>query len=134
MSESPAIATGVSGSNLPAVADCWNSIGTQGNSSCAELEKVIHCRNCAIYSRAALQLLNRPLPEGYRREWTEHLARPSDLARGARTSTVVFRLHGQWFALPTYLLQEVAEQRAVHSIPHRRQGVLLGLVNIRGEL
>lgn len=28
----------------------------------------------------------------------------------------------------------MAERRLVHSLPHRRQGVALGLVNVRGEL
>jgi chemotaxis-related protein WspD len=37
-------------------------------------------------------------------------------------------------ALPTRVFQEVAERRKVHSVPHRRHGVLLGLINIRGEL
>ena len=40
---------------------CWNEIGVQGNGSCPELRKVIHCRNCPVYSKAGVQLLDRPL-------------------------------------------------------------------------
>src|SRR5438445_8021579 len=52
----------------------------------------------------------------------------------ARTSAVIFRIHSEWLALPTEAFQEVAERRRIHSLPHRRNGVVLGLVNIRGEL
>ena len=34
----------------------------------------------------------------------------------------------------TQAFQEVAEHRPVHSLPHRQRGIVLGLVNIRGEL
>jgi chemotaxis-related protein WspD len=46
----------------------------------------------------------------------------------------VFRIGGEWLALPTALLEEVTEPRPVHSLPHRRNGVLLGIANIDGEL
>ncbi len=37
-------------------------------------------------------------------------------------------------ALPAHVFQEVAEKRPIHSLPHRREGIVLGLINIRGEL
>jgi chemotaxis-related protein WspD len=49
-------------------------------------------------------------------------------------SMMVFRIGGEWLALPTGLLVEVVEPRAVHSLPHRRSGVVLGITNIHGEL
>ena len=82
----------------------------------------------------AVQLLDRPLLPQCRREWTEHFAQPKKLAAPARTSALVFRINAEWLALPTQAFQEVAERRPVHSLPHRRQGIVLGLVNIRGEL
>ncbi len=118
----------------PAVEACWNDIGVHGNRSCERLETVVHCRNCPVYSRAGLQLLERPLLAEYRRAWTAHFAQEKAAAAQARASAVLFRVGGEWFALPTPALQEVAERRMVHSLPHRGQGVLLGLVNIRGEL
>ena len=116
------------------VRPCWNEIGTQGEATCPELLKVIHCRNCPVYSQAAVRLLDRPLLPDYRREWTECYAQPKQLAASSRTSVLLFRIHAEWLALPTLAFQEIAEHRLVHSLPHRRQGLVLGLVNIRGEL
>lgn len=116
------------------VYDCWNTIGVGGNGSCRELPRFVHCRNCPVYSAAALQLLDRPVTDEYRREWSEHYAREKKLTTPAKTSVMIFRIGSEWLALPTQAFQEVAERRAVHSLPHRRRGVVLGLVNVRGEL
>lgn len=114
--------------------DCWNRIGVEGDGSCGELAQHVHCRNCPVYSRAGARLLDRALPPEYRREWTRHFAYEKSLTPVERVSVVVFRLGSEWLALPTSAFQEVAESRAIHSIPHRRQGIILGLANIRGEL
>lgn len=125
---------------LPAAApttelqDCWNKIGVYGQGTCPELERHIHCRNCPVYSRAGGLLLDRPLPEGYRQEWTRHFGKLKNLTTSGRTSALLFRLGPEWLALPTQAFQEVAERRLIHSLPHRRQGIVLGLANIRGEL
>jgi chemotaxis-related protein WspD len=121
-------------SQAAGICGCWNEIGVQGNASCPKLQEHVHCRNCPVYANAAVQLLDRPLLPQYRREWTEHFARPKRLAAPAKTSALLFRINAEWFALPTQAFQEVAEHRLVHSLPHRRQGIVLGLVNIRGEL
>ncbi len=114
--------------------DCWNTIGIRGDASCRELEKYIQCHNCPVHARAGLQLLNRTPPADYRREWTEYFAERRKSAGGGRISVIVFRVGREWLALPTLAFQEVAEHRPVHSIPHRRHGIVLGLVNVRGEL
>src|ERR1041384_406406 len=114
--------------------DCWNTIGIGGNGTCRELQKFIHCRNCPVYSAAGLQLLDQPLTPDYRREHTVHYAVEKQLTRAARTSLVIFRLGPEWLALPTPTFQEVAERRSPHTLPHRRRSVVLGLVNVRGEL
>jgi len=113
---------------------CWNKIGVYGDGSCAELRQFVHCRNCPVHSRAGVQLLNRPLPPGYRREWTEHFAREKRVGGPSKTSALLFRISREWLALPTHAFEEVAERRLIHSLPHRRQGMVLGLANIRGEL
>ena len=113
---------------------CWSQIGVQGDASCPELPRVIHCRNCPVYCKAGVALLDRPLLPEYRRAWTEHFARDKKLASPARHSALLFRINAEWLALPTPAFQEVAEHRPVHSLPHRRQGIVLGLVNVRGEL
>ena len=113
---------------------CWNQIGVRGDATCPELRKYVRCRNCPTLSNAAVQLLDRPLLPQCRREWTELFAQPRQLAAPAAGSALVFRIHAEWLALPTQAFQEVAEHRPVHSLPHRQQVTVLGLVNIRGEL
>jgi len=113
---------------------CWQRIGIEGDQSCPELPQHIHCHNCPVYSAAAVQFLDRPIAPEYRREWTEHFAREKRIATPAKISAVIFRIGPEWLALPTQAFQEVAERRALHSLPHRRHGVVIGIVNVRGEL
>src|SRR5207342_2805701 len=49
-------------------------------------------------------------------------------------SAFVFRVGNEWLAITTSVVDEVADLRAIHSLPHRRSGVVLGLANVRGEL
>jgi chemotaxis-related protein WspD len=49
-------------------------------------------------------------------------------------SVLIFRLGREWLALPTHICQEVAEMRPIHTLPHLSGPVLLGLVNIRGQI
>jgi chemotaxis-related protein WspD len=118
----------------PEIDACWNTIGVHGNASCPELQKFIRCRNCPVYANATVRLLDLPLPPEYRRERTEHFAQVRHPLPSRKTSAVLFRIQAEWFALPTKAFQEIAERRPIHSLPHRRQGIVLGLVNIRGEL
>jgi chemotaxis-related protein WspD len=131
VSQAPA---GIGKGEADEIQTCWNRIGVYGNSSCAELQKFIHCRNCGIFSSAAHRLLDRPLSQEYRREWTAHFAQEKKRAAPAKLSAVIFRISDEWLALPTQSFQEVAERRRIHSLPHRRHGIVLGVVNIRGEL
>ena len=116
------------------IVDCWNTIGVRGDSSCPELEAHIHCRNCPVYSRAAVDLLDAPPPQGYVAHWTREVAEGRELAEHATHSVLVFRCSSEWLALPMAVLKEIATLRAIRSIPHRRDSVVLGLANIRGEL
>lgn len=115
------------------VAGCWRGIGVYGNGTCPELASHVHCRNCRVHARAALEVLNRPLPAGYLRHWTEHHAAESRPRRLAASSAVPFRIGSEWLALPTKCFQEITERRPIHSIPRARP-MVLGLANIRGEL
>jgi chemotaxis-related protein WspD len=133
----PQSVMGLADRNVVAAAEgeaCWQSIGVYGSGNCRELQKFIHCRNCPVYSYSALRLLDRPLPPDYRAEWTEHFGKEQRLAPPVKTSAVLFRINAEWLALPTHAFQEVAERRRTHSLPHQRQGIVVGLVNIRGEL
>ncbi|CAB3761662.1 chemotaxis protein CheW [Paraburkholderia solisilvae] len=49
-------------------------------------------------------------------------------------SVVVFRIADEWLALPTAALRQIEDLRPIHALPHRRNRVVLGLVNVRGAL
>jgi chemotaxis-related protein WspD len=120
--------------DLPISADCWKTIGVQGNSSCVQLNEHVHCRNCPVYSAAAVQLLEGDPPTDYLAQWTRQVSQREQLAEADSHSIVVFRIGAEWLALPVAVFQEIADMRTVHSLPHRRGGIVLGLANVRGEL
>ena len=133
---------------IQGVNDCWNHIGVNGDRSCVKLEKVIHCRNCPVYSTAGRSLLEREPPFDYLDEWTAVVAVPQEepasafaqqtafrIGRAADTlSVIIFRTGSERFALPVRVLQEVTPPCVIHTLPHRSNDLLLGLVNIRGEI
>jgi chemotaxis signal transduction protein len=123
----------VSGSATRA-AGCWNRIGVRGDASCPELAARIHCRNCPVYSAAAAQLLDAEPPREYLTHWTGQVAIAGVERQRERRSVLVLRIGPEWLALSTAVLLEIAALRAVHAVPQRRDGAVLGLVNIRGEL
>lgn len=120
--------------------DCWNHIGVQGDRSCPELTTYIHCRNCPIYSAAGRSLLDREIETIYTTTSMSLL----DVSRQSETQAhpvaqdaivaMIFRIRGEWLALAGSLFREVTEPGPIHTIPHRNNPILLGLVNIRGEL
>ncbi|MEB3828953.1 chemotaxis protein CheW [Phormidium sp. CCY1219] len=131
--------------------ECWNEIGIGGDRSCPELERFIHCHNCPVYSQGGRSLLDREAPAGYREEWTELVREetvteelqaktlPSQLTttpvEAEKTvSVAIFRLGIEWLALPAFTFKEVTPPCAIHTLPHRSNEILLGLVNIRGEI
>lgn len=114
--------------------DCWNRIGVFGDGSCKELPAAVHCRNCPVYAAAGARLLERRAPDGYQRQWTEYFSRERKRPAPGRISAVIFRIGAAWLALSTKAFLEVTERRAIHSLPHRRNGIVLGVTNVRGEL
>jgi chemotaxis-related protein WspD len=114
-------------------APCWRAIGVAGDSSCPELAKVVHCRNCPVFMAAATSLLDRPAPDEYLVDWMERLAKPV-AKRVPGQTVIVFRLGAEWLALPVTDVVEIGELRRVGRVAHRTGGVLEGLVNIRGRL
>lgn len=123
---------------------CWHIIGIEGDRSCSQLSTHAHCRNCPVYSAAGRYLLERTTPEQYRHEWTQLLAQsqtennlqtPSHaLARTETLTVVIFRLQREWLALPAQVFKEATLPGVIHTIPHRNNQILQGLINIRGEL
>lgn len=131
------------GSDLPILAeanatvlenDCWNKIGVKGDRSCPELPKYVHCRNCPVFTSAGQRLFEREPPTGHLAEWTKRLAEPEVAAERGTVAVLIFRVGEEWLATDISLLVEIAELRPIHTIPHRSNDVLAGLVNIRGEL
>jgi len=124
--------------------DCWNQIGVLGDRSCALLTDVVHCRNCSVYGAAGRSLLERIAPPDYLDEWTEVLAevappevdrRPEAIVPSAQNqSFMLFQIGSECLALPVNCLQLITPPSGIHRVPHRPPEVLLGLVNIRGEI
>jgi chemotaxis-related protein WspD len=123
-----------SNSERSSIHDCWNKIGVSGDRSCPELKKYVHCRNCPVYSAAAVELLDRDMPANYSDEWTRHVAQEKSSTERATQPVVMFRIGSEWLGLPISVFQEIVSVRPIHSLPHRRNGLVLGLANIRGEL
>ncbi|HEB85860.1 MAG TPA: purine-binding chemotaxis protein CheW [Gammaproteobacteria bacterium] len=119
------------------IEDCWNRIGVWARvgERCPELERVIHCYNCDVYSRASRSILEQDFPAEYQQEWTEVYAREERVRQpGGYSSVVIFRLGEEWFALASRLIGEVARMKPIHRLPHVDSSIVKGLVNIRGEL
>ncbi len=51
-----------------------------------------------------------------------------------RHAALAFRVADEWLALPIGVLREIAGTRPIHSLPHRRNSAVRGVVNIRGTL
>lgn len=115
---------------------CWNRIGVwrTGKERCPELDNVVHCRNCPVFSKTGRQFLRTNPPEGYRNEWTNILSKEKDIKPINVKSAFVFRAGNEWLALPSKLIQEVVNMGPIHSIPNINSKVLRGLVNIHGRL
>jgi chemotaxis-related protein WspD len=116
--------------------DCWNRIGVWGNQKprCPELDKVVHCANCKVYSNSGRMLLDREADPEYIAKWTGQLSEVKRKKDETSVSVVVFRIANEWLALPARLFQEVVNMRVFHRVPHAKSAVLKGIVNIRGEL
>jgi chemotaxis-related protein WspD len=113
---------------------CWSRIGIGGDRSCPRLTQAIHCRNCPVYSAAGERLFNREAPPQYVEEWTQRIAEADTTAAADEFSVLVFRMGDEWLAFDTHDVAEVVEIRPIRRVPNRTNGILLGLVNIRGEL
>lgn len=115
--------------------DCWNKIGVQGNGnrSCSDLSKIIHCRNCSKFILAGRKLLDREPPADYKKDWCTQVSAVPD-EQNKLQSIVIFRLEDQWFGLAPKYFHEVIKWSSCHAIPHNMSDKLKGIVAIRGEL
>lgn len=84
---------------------------------------------------SANQLLDRVPDKEYIEEWTSLIQKEKLVEEiTSEHSVVIFRLNGEWLALSTLIFVEVATNRKIHYIPHRSGHILLGIVNLRGQL
>jgi chemotaxis-related protein WspD len=113
---------------------CWIATGVWGNGTCGELPRVWHCRNCEVYTAHGRQLLDRPAPDDYIESWTALLAQDRPAADATLVPHLVFRIGETWLAFRATTLREITTPSVIRSVPHRPREVLLGLVNVRGEL
>jgi chemotaxis-related protein WspD len=126
--------TAASGPSTIVIDDCWNRIGVRGDRSCPELQQHVHCRNCPVQRAVGADLLAQHVPGDYTAQWTEHVSRPVRQTDRDTTSAVIFRIGSEWLALPAAAIQEISNLKPIHRVPHRTSGVVLGVVNVRGEL
>ncbi|GAB3356851.1 chemotaxis protein CheW [Lysobacter tyrosinilyticus] len=83
---------------------------------------------------AVAALLDRAMDASDLRSTTAQVARKAPDLALLSASTFIFRLGAEWLGLATSLIDEVVERRPLHSLPHRREGVVRGLVNVTGQL
>ncbi|PAJ78666.1 chemotaxis protein CheW [Burkholderia ubonensis] len=124
--------------------DCWNRIGTRGDGTCPRLATHARCLNCPVFAQAAATLLDRPLSDADFAEAARtahdahdaHKALPDARADDANApqTALAFRIADEWLGLPVPALRQIDGPRPIHPLPHRRNGVVLGLVNVRGTL
>jgi len=114
--------------------DCWSRIGVSGDGSCEKLPELVHCRNCPVFSAGGRTLFEREPPPGYAEEWTKVLALPKPVEAPGTLTATVFRVGEEWLALEVSHVVRVGVARPIRRVPHRSGEVLLGLVNLDGEL
>jgi chemotaxis-related protein WspD len=113
---------------------CWSRIGVWGDGTCTELPRVSHCHNCEVYAAGGRRLLDRSATADDVEAWTEALAVEKAASEATTTPHLVFRIGQVWLSFPATSLREITEPKAIRSVPHRPREVLLGMVNVRGEL
>lgn len=116
--------------------DCWNRIGVwaKAGADCAELGRLVHCRNCGVYRAAGSRLLDRELPRQLMDQRAQSYAVPKQAGELSRNSFFVFRIGVEWLALPTQSIREVIQPGAIHRIPHQSRGLVEGLTSVDGHL
>ena len=77
---------------------------------------------------------SRPIDDATLDLVTAHYARPREDEEKFAGSVLVFRIGSEWLALPTVLFDRVTGAQTAHALPHRRSGMLAGLVTVGGDL
>lgn len=83
---------------------------------------------------AVSALLDRVQDPAELREATDRVAHRASTQELQTRSIFIFRLGSEWLGLDSSIVDEVLGPRMIHALPHRRDGVMRGLVNVRGQL
>ncbi len=115
---------------------CWKKIGVQGDQSCKELARYIHCRNCPVFSDAAEMLLDMSAEYSATETGACYNLESKDNTNSSsnQISLLIFRICNEWFGIQTESLREVMNLCPIHSIQHHHCSFVEGIANIRGEL
>jgi chemotaxis-related protein WspD len=116
-------------------APCWHTIGVWGRDEprCPELARVVHCRNCEVYSNTGRDWLASQAPREHDAdEWPSVLT--EEPGRTCGESVLLVRAGVEIVALPLAIVMRVLEWRPIRRIPHARDEVVLGLANVDGDL
>ena len=113
---------------------CWQQIGALGDRTCPELPAIDHCHHCSVYKAAGAKLLNRAIAPDYLQTQTARVAQVEQVKQTSVCSALVFRLGAEWLAIAAELCQQILSPVAEHTLPHRSNATLLGIVNVRGQL
>lgn len=82
----------------------------------------------------ALLLFRKKPQEKYIEECTQKLEKLKEAKEEKNVFSIfIFRLGNEWLAITTTVLYEILINRQIHSIPHRSNEILLGVVNFRGK-
>lgn len=84
---------------------------------------------------ASVYLLQRSVSLEHLTAQAARLAQPlSQTTASESRSVLVFRLGREWFALPASCCQQVLIPVPAHTLPHRANATLLGVVNVEGQM
>ncbi|MDP8244355.1 MAG: chemotaxis protein CheW [Candidatus Hinthialibacter antarcticus] len=116
------------------VIDCWGRIGVLGDRSCPDLVEYDHCHNCPVYAKAGRSLFDREQPDDYIEAASRLIEFEKNPSIQKPSSVVIFRLGHEKLALSTQAFHQVYDMQPRHKIPHMRSPVVMGLVNLSGDL
>lgn len=116
--------------------NCWNTIGVWSENlpTCEKLREVIHCRNCNEYIRIGRDVFEKEIPENYISQWTREYAEHQLRKRSKTESVIIFRIANEWLGFPTKYFDEIVESKKIQRVPHYSGKVLLGIINVRGQI
>lgn len=115
--------------------NCWNTIGIWSREhNCPKLEEVIHCHNCDVYHQATSHVYDAPLTDEYRDECTQVLREHKKVEKTKANSILTFEVFDEWLAIPTHYIKEITSYRTVQHLPHNKNPIIQGVINISGEI